>query len=240
MSKVVAIHQPDYIPWLGFYYKMAHCDTFIYLDDAQYSNEADHNVNSIKTPQGEFRLKVPVEQHLGDLIRDVRTRDELRWKEKHLKTIRMNYGKARYFADVFPGFSEVIERHSGSIADLNIAINRFICDGFGITPDILRSSGMNCDTVREQRVIDLTLAAGGDEYLSGNGARAYQTEEHFTRQGVKLTYLKYKPIEYPQVWPKVGFLPCMSVLDYIFNCGFDWEYVEKAVEELNRADRQFY
>ena len=68
MGKIVAIHQPDYIPWLGLYYKMAHCDVFVYLDDAQYSNQADHNVNLIKTPQGPCRLKVPVEQHLGDLI----------------------------------------------------------------------------------------------------------------------------------------------------------------------------
>ena len=86
MGKVVAIHQPDYIPWLGLYYKMAHCDVFIYLDDAQYSNQGDHNVNLIKTPQGSCRLKVPVEQHLGDLICNVRTKDELKWKEKHLKT----------------------------------------------------------------------------------------------------------------------------------------------------------
>lgn len=234
MSKVVAIHQPDYLPWLGLYYKMAHCDTFIYLDDAQYSNEAAHNFNVIKTPQGELTLKVPVKQHLGDLICDVPTRDELRWKEKHLKTLQMDYSKAPFFKDIYPGFAEVIEKHSGSIAELNMAINRFICDGFGIHPTILKSSDLGCQSTREQRVIDLTLAAGGDEYLSGNGARVYQEEEHFTAQGVKLTYLDYKPIEYKQIWPKVGFLPCMSAIDYIFNCGFDWEYVENAVKELNR------
>ncbi len=92
---------------------------------------------------------------------------------------------------------------------------------------------MNIKTVREERVIDICSAVGGTEYLSGNGARAYQTESHFTDRGLKLTYLDYKPIEYKQLWPKAGFLPCMSVLDYIFNCGFDWEFVEKRVKELN-------
>lgn len=230
---IVSIHQPDYIPWLGLYYKMAHSDIFVYLDDAQYSNEADHNVNVIKTAQGALRLKVPVEQHLGDLICNVRTKDELRWKEKHLKTIQMNYGKAKFFQEVFPGFAEVIENHSGSIADLNMAINRYICNGFEIKTPILKSSELGIKTAREQRVIDICLAVGGKEYLSGNGARVYQTEEHFTECGLKLSYLDYKPIEYKQLWPKVGFLPCMSVLDYIFNCGFDWEYVEKAVKDLN-------
>ena len=228
---IVAIHQPDYIPWLGLYYKMAHCDTFVYLDDAQYSNEADHNVNTIKTPQGAFRLKVPVEQHLGDLICNVKTKDSLKWQEKHLKTIQMNYSKARYFKETFPGFADVIIAGYPSIAELNMAINEYICNGFGIHPKILKSSDMDINSVREERVIDITVAVGGDEYLSGNGARAYQVEEHFTARNVKLTYLDYKPIVYKQLWKE--FLPCMSVIDYIFNCGFDWQYVEEQVKVLN-------
>ena len=107
--------------------------------------------------------------------------------------------------------------------------------GFGIKTKILKSSDMDINTVREERVIDICLAVGGTEYLSGNGARAYQTESHFTDRGLKLTYLDYKPIEYKQIWPKVGFLPYMSVLDYIFNCGFDWEQVERKVQEMNGA-----
>lgn len=227
---IVSIHQPDYIPWLGLYYKMAHSDIFVYLDDAQYSNEADHNVNRVKTAQGAINLKVPVEQHLGDLICDVRTRDELKWKDKHLRTLQMNYAKAPYFKQIYPAFADVIHNHQGSISDLNIAINKFICDGFGIAPRIIKSSDLTITTTREQRVIDITEAVGGTEYLSGNGARAYQVDEHFTERGIKLTYLNYQPISYPQLWGE--FLPCMSVIDFIFNCGFDWDYVEDEVKKM--------
>lgn len=227
----VAIHQPDYIPWLGLYYKMAHSDIFVYLDDAQYSNEADHNVNVIKTANGALKLKAPVEQHLGNLINEVRTRDELKWKAKHLKTIQMNYSKAPYFKDIFSEFSDVIERDYASIADLNMAINEFICKGFKISPKILKSSDMPIESVREERIIDICHYVGADEYLSGNGARAYQTEGHFTENNLKLTYLDYKPIQYKQLWGE--FLPCMSAVDYIFNCGFDWDYVEQQVRILN-------
>lgn len=230
---ICSIHQPDYIPWLGLYYKMAHSDVFVYLDDAQYSNEADHNVNTIKTSNGAFRLKVPVEQHLGDLICNVRTRDELKWKDKHLKTLQMNYSKAKYFNDIFPGFSEVIRKDYESIAQLNMAINEFVCKGFGIHPKILKSSDMNISSVREDRVIDICKYVGADEYLSGNGARAYQKEENFNKNGLKLTYISYKPIEYKQLWKE--FLPCMSVVDYIFNCGFDWDYVEESVRRINNV-----
>ena len=96
---------------------------------------------------------------------------------------------------------------------------------------VLLSSEMNIVSAREERVIDITLACGGDVYLSGNGARAYQKEEHFSDRGVKLVYLDYKPITYRQCWK--DFLPCMSAVDYLFNCGWDWEQVVKAVKALN-------
>ena len=228
---IVSIHQPDYIPWLGLYYKMAHSDVFVYLDDAQYSNEADHNVNLIKTPQGPQRLKVPVEQHLGDLICNVRTRDELKWKTKHLRALQMNYRKAPFFDTFYPQLAAVIEAHEGSVAELNMAVNRCICEGFGIQTKILKSSDLDIHSAREDRVINICLQVGGDEYLSGNGARVYQQEEHFTAKGLKLTYLDYKPIRYPQLWGE--FLPYMSAIDYIFNCGFDWPRVEQLVRAAN-------
>lgn len=229
---ICAIHQPDYIPWLGFYYKVAHCDKFVYLDDAQFSNTAAHNFNTIKTAQGSFRLKIPVEQKLGYIISEVRPKDELGWKEKHLKTLTQNYKRGKFFDEIFPEYEKIINAEYSNLSDLNIAINNFIFDGFGIKKEIILSSQMGIDTVREERILDICNALGADEYLSGNGARAYQVEEHFTERNLKLTYLDYKPIEYRQLWGE--FLPCMSVVDYIFNCGFDWDYVEEQVKALNK------
>lgn len=231
----VAIHQPDYIPWLGLFYKMYLSDVFIHLDDAQYSNEAAHNYNKIKTPQGEYRLKFPVEQHLGELINQVRPRYELKWREKHLRTLEMNYAKSKFFRDIYPELKDVYMVDYPDVAELNISINEYIAGKFGIVPRFVRSSCFNIETKREERVIDLCVAVGGTRYISGNGARVYQEEKHFTERGVELTYLEYKPIEYPQLWK--DFLPCMSVLDYIFNCGYDWDYVVKKVRELNEGNR---
>ena len=228
----VGIHQPDYIPWLGLFYKMYLSDVFIHLDDAQYSNEAAHNFNKIKTPQGEFRLKFPVEQHMGDLINKVRPRYELKWREKHLRTLEMNYSKAKYFKDVYPDIKDVYMSEYASVSDLNISINEFIANQFGIAPIFVKASNYHFETRREEKVIDLCVAVGGTRYISGNGARVYQDPEHFSSRGVELAYLEYKPIVYPQLWK--DFLPCMSVLDYIFNCGYDWDYVLKEVEKLKR------
>lgn len=230
----VGIHQPDYLPWLGLFYKMYLSDVFIHLDDAQYGNEAGHNVNTIKTPQGAFRLKFPVEQHLGDLINEVRPKYELKWNEKHLKTLEMNYTKAPFFKETFPEIKELFMTEFPNVAELNIAFNEFFADKFGIKPKFIRSSELNINTKREERVIDLTLAVGGTRYISGNGARAYQIESHFTDKGLELSYLDYKPIVYPQI--RGEFLPYMSAIDYIFNCGYDFEYVVNEVRKHNSTE----
>lgn len=228
---IVSIHQPDYIPWLGYFYKMAHSDVFVYLDDAQFSNEAGQNFNWIKTSQGKYQMHIPVEYHFKDLINTVRTKDELKWKQKHLRTIEMNYKRGKFFDEIYPGYKEIFERPYNNISEFNIAINNYIADGFGLHPKFIVNSSLDIKTFREQRIIDICKILGADEYLSGNGARAYQTEQHFADAGLKLAYLDYKPIEYEQLWHE--FLPCMSVLDYIFNCGFDWQQVEDKVRSLN-------
>lgn len=231
----VGIHQPDYIPWLGLFYKMYLSDVFIHLDDAQYSNEAAHNFNTIKTSNGPLRLKFPVEQHLGDLIKDVRPKYELKWREKHLRTIEMNYTKAKYFKEFFPELRDVFMVDYPNVAALNIAINEFIAGKFGIAPKFVLASDFNLSTKREEKVIDLCIAVGGTRYISGNGARVYQDASHFTARGVELTYLDYQPISYPQLWK--DFEPCMSAIDFIFNCGYDFDLVIQEVKKLNAGNR---
>lgn len=228
---IVSIHQPDYISYLGYFYKISRSDVFVFLDNCQYSNDNMHNWNRIKTPQGECRLKVPVKQHLGNLISEVSSRDELDWKHRHLKTLKMNYTRARYFADFYPVFSEMLLSGYPSIAEMNITINSEISKRFGFGAELLRASDLQISTHSEQRVIDIVKAVGGDVYISGHGAKAYQIDDHFTSQGIKLVYTDYAPVEYRQLWNKNGFIPMLSVLDYIFNCGFDWDYVEKSVRE---------
>lgn len=225
---IVAIHQPDYIPWLGYFYKIASCDVFVYLDDVQYSNTAAHNFNIIKSPQGEVRLKIPVKQTMGDFINQVSTRDELGWKKRHLQTIIFNYKKSKYFDFIYPDLEKLYNNNYSNIADFNIAINKYICDGFGIHRKTVYSSGMSIESTRQQRVIDICKYVDADEYLSGTGARAYQDENEFLSQGIKLTYNRYKPIVYTQLWG--SFIPCLSVLDYIFNMGFNWAYIEERIK----------
>lgn len=221
---IIAIHQPDYIPYPGYFYKIAKCDCFVFLDDAQYTNGGFSNWNRIKTPQGELRLKAPVKQTLGDSIQEVSTRDYLGWKQKHLKTLKMNYCKAKFFEQIYSDFEQILFPEYKNIADMNIAIIEYFCSQLGIAKRFERSSGLKLATRREERVIDICKAFGGSVYFSGNGARVYQVEEHFNERGIELQYSNYKSITYKQQWGE--YIPNLSMIDYLFYNGYDWEAIE--------------
>lgn len=228
---IIAIHQPDYIPYPGYFYKIASCDCFVFLDDAQYSNEGICNWNRIKTPQGELRLKVPVNQSLGDIIKDVTTKDYLGWKQKQLKILKSNYSKSKFFEEIYADIELLLVPEYQNIAEMNISIIKFICGKFGISKRFERSSYLDITTKREERVIDICCTLDGDVYFSGNGAKVYQVEEHFTKRGIILQYTNYHSISYEQRWG--AFLPDLSIIDYLFNNGYDWDTIEKQMQEEN-------
>ncbi len=216
--RIVSIHQPNYFPWLGLFDKIMAADFFVFLDDVQYSNNQRHNRNTIKTSNGWSYLTVPVNQHLGDTIHEVTTKDQLRWKEKHLKTIYMNYRKSYFFEAVYPDVEKWLLSEYTSLADQNISIISGIARRFGIETEFIRSSQLGIHGKKEARVIDVVKALNCDCYYSGNGARKYQITSNFEENGINLLYQKYQVEEYPQLWG--GFIPNLSVIDYIMNCGY--------------------
>lgn len=221
----IAIHQPDYIPYIGLFYKMWESDVFVYLDDAQFSSSNMHNWNRIKTPQGEYKLKIPVQYNFGDNINYVFTKDNLNWKDKHLKIIKMNYARAKYYKDFYYVYKELLLSSYSNLADMNITINSHIANLFGINPRFYKASEFKINSLREKRIIDICVQLGGDTYISGKGAKVYQNEKNFNNNGINLKYTNYKNIKYKQQWGK--FVNNTSIIDYIFNCGFDWGKIEK-------------
>jgi hypothetical protein len=219
-NTITAIHQPNYIPWLGYFYKIYQSDVFVFLDDAQFSSEGMHNYHYIKTPQGAFRLKIPVAQKMGDKIYEVKTKDDLGWKEKHLKTLVNNYRKATHFEEVFFDFKKLIEQDYSSLSTMNIEIIRFLCAKLGITTKFLISSELKMESVREEKILDICTKLNAAVYYSGTGARAYQNEENFLKRNIELRYSVYKPFEYPQFFG--DFQTNVTVLDYLMHCGYDW------------------
>jgi hypothetical protein len=220
---IVSIHQPNYFPWLGYFYKIFQSDVFVFLDDVQFSNEGMHNYHYIKTPQGSLRLKIPVEQHMGDLILDVKTKDHLGWKDKHLKTVEANYKKTVFFAQIFADYQELILKDYKTLSEMNISIVEFIMNKFGINTQLITSSELKIESTKEEKVMDICNALQAATYYSGTGAKAYQNESDFVSRGLELKYSVFHPFEYEQLWNE--FQSNVTVLDYLMNCGYDWQRV---------------
>jgi hypothetical protein len=228
MSLIIATHQPNYIPWLGYFYKLSQTDIFVFLDDVQFSKTGAHNYHYIKTPEGSLKLKIPVTHKFVDSINNVKTNDHGGWKQRHLDELEKHYKTAPYFNQIIEDFRKVLMVEYDNLSDLNVAIILFIADKFGITPKIVFSSSLGLESRSEQKIIDVCSALNATAYYSGRGAMAYQEEENFSKEGIELIYDTFTPVEYPQMYDE--FQKNVTVLDFLMNHGYNWEYYKELLK----------
>ena len=213
---IVGIHQPNYLPWGGYFYKILMSDVFVFLDDAQYTKNSLINRNRIKTSSGVAWLTVPVNASISNRINEVEFSGQL-WKNKHMKTIEMNYKKAPYYQMYSDGLYSIISSETNKLAEMNMKIICYICSLLGATCKFLLSSDMNLKTLSDDRLIEIVKTVKGTTYLSGRGGQNYQSEEKFVNNRINLQYTEYKQTEYPQRWG--DYEPNLSIIDILFNCG---------------------
>jgi GNAT superfamily N-acetyltransferase len=215
-EKVIAVHQPNYFPWPGYFNKMLHCDDFVFLDDALTSNNSFINRNRIKQHGAELWLTVPCKQHLSDPIHQVGYADA-KWPAKHLKTIQQYYGKAKFFKDYFPTLEAFLKAPPPKLAELNVKLIAQVAEWLNIRCKVHLSSALQPEGTADDRLISLVKLLRGHVYLSGRGGANYQSEAKFRQAGVRLVYHGFRPPIYPQL--AGAFVPGLSILDLLFNCG---------------------
>lgn len=213
-------HQPNFIPYMGYFYKMFQSDVFVIDDDVQYTSNDWTNKNFLKISGQRCRITIPITHDFGDPINAVQIHYDDRWTGKLLRSLEMNYHKAPFF-DL--GYS-LIERHIMArytlLSDMNIGIISDIADGFGLRCKIIiASTDVPCDLFGNARNIFQCESLGGKVYYSGVGGKVYNDEKEYARRGIDLIYSDYTPVEYKQLGK--DFIPNLSVLDYIFNKGYE-------------------
>lgn len=223
MSKKVVIIQSNYIPWKGYFDLIATADEFIIYDDMQFTKNDWRNRNQIKTPQGIIWLTIPVGQNIRRRIRDV-TIDNPLSIIKHWKTLESNYHSAPYFREVSAWLRPIyLERKHTHLSQLNRELIEAICSYLNINTIISNSWDYEMIEGRTERLVDLCMQAGADEYISGPAAKSYIDENQFLQKGIKLTWFEYGV--YPE-YPQLGgsFTHAVSILDLLFNCGSESNY----------------
>jgi len=215
----VTILQPSYLPWLGFFEQMTRSDKFVLLDDVQYTRRDWRNRNRIRVRENWIWLTVPVQQksRFSQSLLETRIDNSVSWRRKHLETLRQHYCKAPFFEKYFPRCQQIYEKDWEFLFDLCLETINLIKEEMGIETPLLRSSEMKPGGEKTERLVSICRELGATHYLSGESGSNYIAEEDFSSQGIALEYQNYEHPVYPQRY--TGFVPHLSAIDLLFNCG---------------------
>ncbi|MBU4334094.1 MAG: WbqC family protein [Candidatus Omnitrophica bacterium] len=219
---IVSIHQPQYLPWLGYFDKIIRSDVFVLLDNVQFKKNDWQNRNKIKTSQGAQWITVPIIHDFGQSISDTQTNNTVNWKEEHLKTLTINYSKSKYFKKYISLFEEAYTQEWEFLSDINIYLIKKLAKVLCIDTKIVRSSDYDTTDERTIRLVDLCKTFNADTYLSGIDGNKYMDFEIFKQNNINIVTQEYNHPVYSQLFckkDKNAFEPNMSIVDLIFNCG---------------------
>jgi hypothetical protein len=217
--KTLAVLQPGYIPWLGFFDQMRQADIFLLYDDVQYDKHGWRNRNRIKTQTGPQWLTVPVitsgmeRPSILDAVIDNR----LPWARKHARTLRQAYAEAPFLEPYASEFEAILNKKWEKLVDLDIATVNWLAERLGISTPLQRTSTLGVEGSKNERLLKLCQHFGATHYLSGSAARDYLDVPMFNLSGVEVVWQDYAHPVYRQLHGQ--FVSHLSVLDLLLNEG---------------------
>ena len=215
---IVAIHQPEYLPWLGFFKKMMNVELFVFLDDVQFRKKGWQNRNRIRINDGTALLSIPVHTHSYPKINEVTIDNEKNWSIRHKKSILYNYARAPYFDEIKDFIESIFEKKFQYLVDLNTEIIKFIMNELEIKSKIVFSSELEISKKGSDRVLDICKAVGADHYITGTfWAESNLRVEEFKKSNIDVEFQKFQHPIYKQIHGE--FIPEMSIIDLLFNEG---------------------
>lgn len=224
---VISVHQPDYLPYLGFFDKMKKSDIFVIFDDAQFKKGIVHNRQRVRTNQGWTWLTIPVKRALRPINEtEISYESGNNWAQHHWNVIENSYKKAPYFEKYAPEFKKFYDSPTArTLADFNIPIIEWLADKFEIKLKI-RPFPINTELNMESKNASELLAKlaeyfKADTYLSGKNGPLYLEMKYFEEHGIKVEFQEFHHPEYTQYHTQFDnkFEPYMGAIDALFNIG---------------------
>lgn len=221
MEKIISIHQPAYLPWLGYFNKIALSDLFVILDTVQFEKNSFINRNRIKSASGPIWLTVPVktkDKFKANILKDTEIDIKEKWQNKHLKSICLNYNKSPYFSEHIDKITNIYNKEWTKITPLCYELTQLMCNILNIkTPIVLASSISGISGEKGELVLNICKKFSATTYISGSMGKSYLNTETFKNNNIKVVFQDYKHLVYKQLYGK--FEPNLSALDLIFNEG---------------------
>jgi hypothetical protein len=217
---ILAAHQPNYLPWAGFFHKMARCDILVLLDSVQYARRSYTARCLIKQSDGRRHwLSVPVRKtgRYYQRISQVEIWNEIPWQQDHLRTLSSNYARAPYFKEYRELLDLAYGRSWSHLSQMNISLIEYLAEILDLHPKIIKLSHLDIEARGTDLLIEICRRLGAEKYLSGPSGQRYLAADKFRAAGIELEIFRYWPRAYPQLWG--GFVPGLSLIDILFNCG---------------------
>lgn len=219
----VAIHQPNFLPWLGYYDKMVRADVFVLLDNIALQKTGGNYTNRAQFLVGGAArwLTVPVSRGTDARARvdQATIAEDGRWRRKIKTTLEQAYGRAAYFGEIMPHLREMLDTPTDLLCEFNLVGVYFLADRLRIPrAKVLRASQLDVEGASTDLLISIVKAVGGEVYLCGAGARGYQDDDKFRAAGIEVEYQNFHPVAYPQ-GRQEGFVPGLSAVDALMHCG---------------------
>ncbi len=220
--KIVA-HQPEYIPWLGYFAKLSVADVFFFSDHLQYAIKDFQNRNNILQGGGKQMLSIPVltKGRVDQAIRDVEIEANTPWARKHMLTLRHAYHRHPHFSRYAPRLEEIYARRWDRLCELNVTLIKQIAEWLDIKVPMRLSSELSLVEHKTRLLIEMCEKCPADTFVSGLGAAAYVDPALFAEKHLNHLFFRFTHPTYPQKGATSGFVSHLSALDLLFNCGPD-------------------
>jgi WbqC-like protein len=224
LEMVVALHQPNFFPWLGYFDKLVRADAFVLLDNVQFSKTGGTWSNRVRLLAGDVPgwVTLPVIRAYSGvrLVREMQIDNRQPWRRKFLQTLRTDYARAKHFSAVFPEVARLVENDTDSLVDFNRHAITELCRLMEIdTNKVVLGSSLSVGGHATDLLVSTVRAVGGSTYLCGGGAEGYLEEEKFERAGLRLIHQHFLHPIYPQ-GANDAFVPGLSCIDALMHCGF--------------------
>ncbi len=223
-NKIVTIHQPDFMPWIGFFNKIEKADVFVVLDHVtnkynvrNWLRRVNFNINCQKCWLS-VSLKKTKPSHIP--ISCMEVNDNIDYTKK-LKSIRQSYQKTKYFDDIYPLITNWFDSDENKLSKRNMLFIKTIMNLLDIKTEIIYSSDLNCNNKSTDLLIEIIKKINGGTYLCGSGAAGYQEDKKFHYNEIEVNYNNFKPPVYRQYNNKGEFISGLSIVDCLMNIGID-------------------
>jgi len=238
---IVSIHQPHFLPWLGYFDRMRQSDLFVLLDHVQFERQNYQNRVQIKTSQGLHWLVVPVQQRSrSETILDKLVVNQgsgrHHWAHRVYASIEHSYRGAPGFAAASVELRELLLRPWSRLVDLDLALIDWLRAALDIRTPMVRSSELGVTGKKAELVLAICQATGASVFLGGLGAsRHYVEPEPFHRAGIDIAWQRFVHPRYPQRPAPGRFVEGVSALDLVFNAGPDAARILRESSASQRA-----